>query len=518
MIKNIKIQISNIKNNWGWAIGCGSGIVVLFFILRLVNLTILPVFCDEAIYIRWAQIMRFEPTLRFLPLSDGKQPLFMWFMIPFLSFFFDPLVAGRMVSVLAGFGSLIGIFLLTLQLFKNIKISLLTCLFYVISPFTVFFDRMALVDSLLAMFGIWVLYFGILLVRYQRLDLAMISGAILGGALLTKSPAYFFVLLLPITAVFLPFKKNKFLLIQLIKLVGLWLVSYFIAYAIYNILRLGPNFQMIALRNKDYVFPLSHLFTNPLDPFKSHIVEIWQWYGIFLTWPVFFLGLMGIFLLLKKNWKIGILIFSWWFIPLLFQAEFAKVFTARYILFSVPFFLIFIGFFLGFIFEKVKSSFLIFFILLILSFLPLKFDFLILKSPNDAPLPRNERAGYLEEWTAGTGIKEAASFLKERAKEKKVLVGTEGYFGTLPDGLMIYLEKVPNINIIGIGLYPDKVPLPLIEGFKDNEVYLLINDERLSLRPEEHGLKLIASYPKTQRENGTRQSLLLLKLEKVQEK
>jgi len=132
-------------------------------------------------------------------------------------------------------------------------------------------------------------------------------------------------------------------------------------------------------------------------------------------------------------------------------------------------------------------------------------------------LPKGERAGYLEEWTAGTGIKEAAIFLRERAKEKKVLVGTEGYFGTLPDGLMIYLERVPNINIIGIGLYPEKVPLPLIEGFKDNEVYLLINNERLSLKPEDHGLRLIASYPKAKRSDETRQSLLLLKLEKIQE-
>jgi len=42
-----------------------------YFILRLPNLTLQPIFADEAIYIRWAQVMRAESTLRFLPLSDG---------------------------------------------------------------------------------------------------------------------------------------------------------------------------------------------------------------------------------------------------------------------------------------------------------------------------------------------------------------------------------------------------------------------------------------------------------------
>ena len=58
-------------------------LLVLGIIFRFVNLTQVPVFADEAIYLRWAQIMRAEETLRFLPLSDGKQPLYMWTVIPF---------------------------------------------------------------------------------------------------------------------------------------------------------------------------------------------------------------------------------------------------------------------------------------------------------------------------------------------------------------------------------------------------------------------------------------------------
>ena len=81
--------------------------VGLFLVLRFYKLLSLPVFVDESIYIRWSQVMRAEPTLRFLPLSDGKQPLFMWLVIPALKLFQDPVFAGRTISVVAGFATLV---------------------------------------------------------------------------------------------------------------------------------------------------------------------------------------------------------------------------------------------------------------------------------------------------------------------------------------------------------------------------------------------------------------------------
>src|SRR3989344_7820512 len=104
------------KNNWKeWRnplLTCVL-ILILGLFLRLYNLTIFPVFADEAIYIRWAQVMRAEQNLRFLPLSDGKQPLFMWLVIPFLKIFSDPLFAGRFLSLLTGLSSLAGIYILS---------------------------------------------------------------------------------------------------------------------------------------------------------------------------------------------------------------------------------------------------------------------------------------------------------------------------------------------------------------------------------------------------------------------
>src|SRR3989344_9342987 len=120
-----------------WGIVVGLAIIALFFLLRLPNLTLQPIFADEAIYIRWAQVMRAEPTLRFLPLSDGKTPLFMWMMIPFFKVFEDPLYAGRFLSVLSGYLTLLGALFLGWR-FINKKVGLWAAFLIAITPYIVF--------------------------------------------------------------------------------------------------------------------------------------------------------------------------------------------------------------------------------------------------------------------------------------------------------------------------------------------------------------------------------------------
>src|SRR3990167_6425859 len=81
-------------------------LLISYLASRLTFLTKIPIFTDEAIYIRWGQIALQDPVHRFISLEDGKQPLFIWLMLPALKWIADPLVAGRLVSVAAGFISL----------------------------------------------------------------------------------------------------------------------------------------------------------------------------------------------------------------------------------------------------------------------------------------------------------------------------------------------------------------------------------------------------------------------------
>ena len=495
-----------------WAIIFILGILLIFFLIRFINLTILPVFADEAIYIRWSQIMRSEPTLRFLPLSDGKQPLFMWLTIPFLKVFTDPLIAGRCLSVLSGLGSLVGLAFLVWLLFKEKRIFLIAAFFYVVVPFFVFFDRLALVDSLLTMFALWLACLSLWLINYQRWDLAMITGMVLGGALLTKSPAIFFALFIPVGLLFLSFKKkNNFL-----RILALWIIVWVFGFGIYNfLLRLGPGFQMIAMRNKDYLFSLKEILSHPLDPLKPHLGDLASWFPNLLTWPILLLSLGGLLVGLKNKFRQTLFLLIWLLIPLLAQSVFAKVFTPRYILFTIWPFLIFAAFFMDWLWSKLKKKNCLLIILLLIIIIPaIRYDWLLLTNPEKAPLPRNLRNGHLEEWTAGQGLKESAEFFKEKAKSSKVFVGTEGFFGTLPDGLQIYLEGAPNITVIGVGWPISGVHQSLINSLVDNEVYLLVNQSRLNLSPQTSGLVLVKEYPKAVWPDGHRDKLLLFQLDK----
>ncbi len=107
-----------------------------YFLTRLINLTILPIFTDEAIYLRWSQIMAYDAGLRFLPLTDGKPPLFFWLMMFPIKFLanFDILFAGRLTSVLCGFLGLSGVAFTAWVLFKSKKIAALYSIFSVPSP------------------------------------------------------------------------------------------------------------------------------------------------------------------------------------------------------------------------------------------------------------------------------------------------------------------------------------------------------------------------------------------------
>lgn len=481
------------------------------FLIRIINLTHFPIFVDEAIYVRWSQVMKAESTLRFLPLSDGKQPLFMWVTIPFLKLFSDPLFAGRIVSVLSGVGTIFGVFVISFLLFRSKKTSLVTAFAYSISPFSVFFDRLALVDSLLAFFSVWLFVFSFLTFKTKRLDFAMISGFLLGGALLTKSPALFLSILLPVTfLVDLKSLKNK---ISLAKTLILYFITYTIGYGLYNILRLGPNFHLITERNRDYVFPISHLFSDPFNPLVGHIGNILNWFLYFGTGVLLILVPISGFYLFKKHKNVFWFLFLIICLPLFAQSVYAKVFTARYILFVVPF--VFIFSFASLNKLSNNTSKIVNFIIIIFVLTSAVQNFLFLNKPELALLPRNERSGYLEEWSSGYGIKEVSEYIENQylSSSDKIVVGTEGYFGTLPDGLQIYLNKYPDITIIGVGLNLVEVPNSLLESKNSgNKTYLVINDSRLVADPKKLGLIEIASYPKARRTNGTVENLKLFEV------
>lgn len=463
-------------------------LLISYFAFRLPNLTLQPIFADEAIYVRWAQVMRAEPTLRFVSLSDGKTPLFMWTLMPLLKIFDDPLFAGRFLSVLSGVSTLFGVFFLARQVFGT-KAALWSAFLYAITPYAVFFDRMALVDSMLATFTVWSVNFAIWLVRNPRLDLAMILGYLLGGGLLVKTPGMVNLLMVPITIIGFNFKKAAQK--SLPKLLLFWIVALGIALLMYNILRLGPGFEQLSSRNADYMFSPLELVGRPLDPFIPHFKDIADWWPKLLGWPTLLLAIGGGGWVLLRNNRLGIVILMWALIPLMIQMAFLRTFTARYLFFSVPLLMTLAG---GLLTDlpsllRVKPARFAFLACLALIAYPAYFNYLLLNKPEQAPLPKAERKGYFEEWTAGYGFPEIAQYLVEKSKHGPVVVGTEGYFGTLPDGLYIYLDKA-GIPVIGSTA---TISAQLRTTVLDNQTFFVGNKNNLK---HIGGVEKVLEYPK----------------------
>ena len=132
-------------------------VLLVFGLTRLYNLDLVPIFADEAIYIRWAQLLAFDWRHLFVPLTDGKTPLFMWLLAPLLRLNFDPLLTGRVLSALSGLGTVVGVYFLAKKLFEE-KTARLAAGLALFQPFLLFYDRMSLTDSLLTALIIWSVY------------------------------------------------------------------------------------------------------------------------------------------------------------------------------------------------------------------------------------------------------------------------------------------------------------------------------------------------------------------------
>ncbi len=488
------------------------GLIAAYFLIRIPHLTLQPIFADEAIYIRWAQVMKSEPTLRFISLSDGKTPLFMWLMIPLFKVIHDPLMAGRFLSVISGFFTLIGVLLLTRKVFGR-NAAFWAGLLYVITPYTVFFDRMALVDSMESTFTVWIIYLAILVVQKMRWDLAMILGYLLGGVVLTKTPGMLNSLILPVSIFgFTRIKTDKY---RLLRLLLLWAVAIAIALVMYNMLRLGPNFQSLSSRNADYVFSPFELMGRPLDPFIPHFHDISDWFPKLLTWPVLGLLAIGLWFLIKSKNKLGWMVLLWALIPMLLSMAFLKTFTARYLLTSIAPLLVIASFGAAELLKMIKIPNVakVAVVAIVVGVLPLWFDLQLINNPPPPSLPREESRGYFEEWTAGYGFKQIANYLIAQKAKGSVVVGTDGYFGTLPDGLYIYLDKA-NISIVG---GTGTISAKLRNSAKDHQTYYVGN--KLEVAKSAKNLSEIMEFPKTRSlDTGLQDATVLWQVLPINEK
>lgn len=449
------------------------GLIALYAVTRLVNLTKLPIFTDEAIYIRWSQIGSRDANWRFISLVDGKQPLFTWIMMVLLRFIQDPLYAGRLVSVFAGAVTTVGLWFTTYELFNRKKVAFMASLLYIIIPFGLMYDRMALYDSLSGALSIWSFYFAVLLVRYVRLDSALLLGVSLGLGMLNKTSAYLSLYMIPATLLLFNWTKERRAKRFLIW-IGFALLAAIISQAIYSILRLSPLFAMIGQKDTVFVYSFAEWLTHPFNFLFGNLRGLFDWTIHYLTWPLFTAAILsGI-----SFWKWPrekLLLLTWWFAPFFALALDGRVLYPRFILFMTLPLMILAGLFITWIFERFRSSIWRGVFLFVFFFGSLYTDYYIITNPIYAPIPDADVGQYIDNWPSGWGVSEINAFFSKQAEKGMISVYTDGTFGLLPYAIEIYLVDNPNVKIYGIYPMPKDMPEQMIKDAQDHPTYIVFN-------------------------------------------
>ena len=304
----------------------------------------------------------------------------------------------------------------------------------------------------------------------------------IGAGFLTKSSAQFSLILLSSTLLLFDW-KTKERRKRLLKLAGLGIVATLLSKGIELILRLAPLSHMIGLKDHTFIVTNQEFIAHPFERLFGNLGGLWSWIQSYATYPLMVLFIIGLIYGLKRYRAKTLFLSLWFLVPFLALASFGKVLYPRYLLFMLapllPIMslglsyatskvLIFFGRTLNFWLSKnsagtpeprtralathgrrpweqvsvVLGSFIIL-------LYPAYFSYKIIYDPISAPLPAVDRFQLLDDWPSGYGINEVVDYIKLRAKDEKIFVGTEGTFGLTPAALNIYLKDNKNVEVKG---------------------------------------------------------------------
>jgi 4-amino-4-deoxy-L-arabinose transferase-like glycosyltransferase len=469
-----------------------SLIVIFYLITHLYRLTLLPVFADEAIYVRWTQLIIDDwQQYLFFPMNDGKTPLLMWLMVPFQFLFSDQLFASRFVTVLIGLGQILSLGYLTKLLGGKKQTTWLAMILGSILPFWFFHHRMALTDALLGL-GITLTAIGVVQIvnhRQKKLWIGL-TALFFGLSLWSKLPA---VIIIPSLLIYPWLKPTKFNL----KLKQAIHISIAVVggLVLFFSLRLHPVFPQIFSRGSDFLYPWQEVILQ--GKWKDTIINIPNYISYFvayLTWPVLLLNLLGQFLPNTKKRRVqhilvGSAVLFAGPIALLGKVVYARYFFPVSIFLTISAALMLQELFDKKIFQKISGLILI----LCIGIASGRFIYFSLTDTAQTPFVSSDQEQYLYEWSSGHGIKESVGYIKTQAQNQTVAVATEGSFGTLPDGILMYFHRqnVDNIYVEGVGFPVRGVTEKFEEKAVDfDQILLVVNSHRLEIElPSENLLQ-----------------------------
>lgn len=450
-------------------------LILILLISRIINLTLLPIFSDEANYLEWGWREIHDPGQAFLSLYDAKQPFLMWlFGIAQTISPGDPLWASRFISVLTGVLNLTGLYLIAKKISSS-SVAIISGIIYILCPFFVFFDRQALMESSLAAVFIWSFYFFLRFVQKPHFLYPSLIGIILGIGFLIKSTAALFLVTFIISSSYFA-AKNHDRLYSLLSQILLGISCFLI---VSLPLFFQSSFWTSLGTNDRYSMTFSQLIKFPLVTWGTNLLRNLEILFTNFTPLIFIAVVLGVYRYIKSRNASYLYLLVWTAVSLIsyvFILRHTSSLSFRYLTPLIPLLIIPAA-------EMFKSKKL----LLTLSLLPALVAYLILVfSPAQYFFIKDRltRFSYLEGYITAPGsgyqVNALRNYFEGKAEKENIYVGVEIAAFNPTAAIYVYYRKNPHIipAALDTSLFPEDLVGESDCISTDRPLYFLSTDQR----------------------------------------
>jgi hypothetical protein len=463
-------------------------LLLLALVPRTVNLLGLDPFIDEAAWTDWAfrQFELTSPRTWIIPLvTDGRPPLFVWLMVPFGALVDNGILAGRLAAAVCGAASAGALYGLGREVGSR-TLGTVAAILWALSPFAVFFSRIAADDALVTLLAILATWASVCLARRPTPKTGALCGLCLALSVFAKTTGVLLAAA-PVLAIVMlgrPLAWRSY--------VRPLLAAFVVGLIVSAPLLLGvlPLLQQVALHTSS-----SH--STGRDLLWGNLGVTFGWAETFVGYAFMLLAGVGVLLALVLHQR-GLLFMALLGIGLnLVLLYVTTPLFARYLLFlSYPAYLL-----AAYPIERASrlverlpqisglsgrvrlAGSVVVVALGLTVALGRQMDLLVsvVRAPTEARIPGSEHMGYVENWFAVYGLGRVVDDLRARGQERQVTVlvppaSRESRVLIPYAALRMYLRREPNVRVVEVpALWRAQDLRDVRRIARDGPTYLLMN-------------------------------------------
>jgi 4-amino-4-deoxy-L-arabinose transferase-like glycosyltransferase len=470
-------------------------ILLVGWATRMFNLTLLPIFLDESIYLTWSQTALQGGLTS--GIAEGKGGLVALYALV-LPLARNPLWMARFVSAIAGAFAMAGVYVLGRDLFDH-QVGVVAMLLYVIAPLAMFHERMGLADPVVNALCIYVAILSVRVAQRSNWQTGFALGVLLALTPMIKASGIFAYAIPAISLVLVhDRRRDGWSFLRALA------VAYLIALPVLALLLWSGAGQAEAQGDFDW----SALLRHPVLLLISNGAQILGWARDYIGFelPMVALGLLlglahrdgsALWLAVVDFVLVGYVFVETRYFPryLLPALGPSLVLASWGLLHGTRDLLQWLGM-LAPRFRPFLAPTRLTLIALVLSLVAIiNWAFLssLLLDPTQAPFPQLDRWQYVEGWPAGYGYYEAARYLKARAQANNGinLFARGNKWGTATS-LEVYLGPDDPIAEFDLDKSGFKEVLKLA---REHPTFVVINYPReVPTRDWPHEARLVQSY------------------------